>query len=83
GSGISYNTIHANDFSFYEEIAEVLNTVKGADSSVITDKRGHLFSVYPAVGLGLFVDASLKVGVIKVDAAYRALCMTNTTVDKK
>ena len=25
GSGISYNTIHANDFSFYEEIVEVLN----------------------------------------------------------
>jgi hypothetical protein len=25
GSGISYNTIHANDFSFYEEIAEVLH----------------------------------------------------------
>jgi hypothetical protein len=25
GSGISYNTIHANDFSFYEEIAKVLN----------------------------------------------------------
>ena len=24
GSGISYNTIHANDFSFYEEIDEVL-----------------------------------------------------------
>jgi hypothetical protein len=24
GSGISYNTIHANDFSFYEEIAAVL-----------------------------------------------------------
>jgi hypothetical protein len=25
GSGISYNTIHANDFSFYEEIAEVIH----------------------------------------------------------
>jgi len=25
GSGISYNTIHSNDFSFYEEIAEVLH----------------------------------------------------------
>ena len=25
GSGISYNTIHANNFSFYEEIAEVIH----------------------------------------------------------
>ena len=25
GSGVSYNTIHANDISFYEEIAEVLD----------------------------------------------------------
>ena len=25
GSGVSYNTIHANNFSFYEEIAEVLH----------------------------------------------------------
>lgn len=25
GSGISYNTIHANDFTFYEELAHVLN----------------------------------------------------------
>jgi hypothetical protein len=58
GSGISYNTIHANDFSFYEEIAEVLH--KEPLDFIDPEMRGLFASIGLQKGKAFNPDPKLK-----------------------
>jgi hypothetical protein len=58
GSGISYNTIHANDFTFYEEIGDVLQ--KEPIDFIDPELRGLFASIGLQKGKEFNPDAKLK-----------------------
>jgi hypothetical protein len=58
GSGISYNTIHANDFTFYEELAHVLD--KEPVEFIDPELRGLFASIGLQKGRPFNPDQALK-----------------------
>jgi len=58
GSGVSYNTIHANDFTFFEELAQVLN--KEPIDFIDPELRGLFASIGLQKGKPFNPDPSAK-----------------------